>query len=97
MLLIKAFFISTFLFILSTKNANAIIAIIPVVLVPIVSIVVWIIGALTTPVLALTAIYFKLKKKSIYYGVLAGIVILILSAVLIIIILKLANPERPLY
>lgn len=89
--------LSIVIFFLSTKSTHAIIVIVPVVLIPIVSIVVWIIGAITAPVVALSAMYFKMKKKSPFLGVLVGVVILFVLAIIIAIVLKLINSQRPIY
>jgi hypothetical protein len=97
MILTYAIFVSFILFFISTKEAHAIIVIIPAILIPIVSIVVWIITAVTTPVLALSIIYFKIKKKSPFLGILFGVGLLLLLGAIITVILKLLNPERPIY
>jgi hypothetical protein len=94
--LIAILFSVTFLFI-STRDANAIIAIVPVILIPVVSIVVWIIGAITAPVITLSAIYFKMKKRSTVLGIFVGIGILLLLGIVITLIFKLVNPQRPIY
>ena len=66
-----------------TSDANAIVVLTPVVLIPIVKIVALIIGAIATPVISLSAIYYKLNKKPIIRGVLFGILTLIILAELI--------------
>jgi hypothetical protein len=97
MFFLKSFLLSLLFLIFSTKNANAIIVIVPVVLVPIVSIVVWIIGALATPVIALSTFYFKTKKKSPFLGMLFGLGLLLLLGVLITIVFKIINPDRQIF
>lgn len=94
---IVSILLSIVIFFLSTKSTHAIIVIVPVVLVPIVSIVVWIIGAITAPVVALSTLYFKAKKRSPIIGFLIGTVILIMLGIVITIMFKLLNPERPIY
>lgn len=66
------------IFAISAKPAQAIIVLVPIALIPVVKIVVLIITALTTPVVGLSALYFKLKKKSVWLGILMGIVILLI-------------------
>lgn len=82
---------------LSVSNAYAIIVIIPAVLIPIVNIVVWIIGAISAPIIAMSAFYFKLKNKSVLKGVVIGIALLLIISLLIILIFKLVDPQRPIY
>lgn len=89
--------LSIILLVLSIKDAKAIIVVVPIVLIPIVNIVVWIIGALTTPIIALSALFFKIKKKSPVVGVFVGIGLVLLLGILIAIFFKLVNPDRPLY
>lgn len=85
------------IFALSTKEAKAIIVIIPVILIPIVKMVVLIIGALTAPVVGLSVFYSKLKKKPVVFGILVGVFILLFLGLVITIGFKLINPARPLY
>lgn len=89
--------LSIFMLVASTKHASAIIVLVPVVLIPIVNIVVWIIGALATPVIALSTIYFKIKKKPPFVGVLIGIGLLLLVGIIVTVIFKWVNPQRPIY
>lgn len=97
MLFLAAILLSvTFLF-LSTNYAHAIIVIIPTILIPIVSIIVWVITAITAPVIGLSALYFKLRKKSVIRGMLFGIFLVLLTAVILFIVLKLIDPNRPIY
>jgi hypothetical protein len=58
--------------------------------------VVWIIGALATPVVALSALYFKMKSRSLFLGIIIGIIILLLLGVIITVVLKLIDPGRPI-
>ncbi|QQG41959.1 MAG: hypothetical protein HYV90_01445 [Candidatus Woesebacteria bacterium] len=85
------------IFTLSVTDAKAIVVLIPVVLIPIVNVVVWVIGAIATPVVGLTALYFKIKKKSPVIGILLGVVLLLLLGLIITIVFKIINPERPIY
>ena len=59
MIFVMSILLSIILLVLSIKDAKAIIVVVPIVLIPIVNIVVWIIGALTTPIIALSALFFK--------------------------------------
>jgi len=97
MMFISVIIFASILFLLSTEESKAIIVVIPVVLIPIVSIVVWIIGALATPVIGLSAFYFKIKNKSPFLGIIIGIGLLILLGIVITLIFKLVNPQRPIY
>jgi hypothetical protein len=96
-MIILSVFLSLIIFFSFTHTAKAIIVIVPVILIPIVHFLVWIIGALTTPVLALSTLYFKIKKKSPIKGFLFGLGILILLSLLIVLIFKLINPARPIF
>ena len=62
MIFVMSILLSIILLVLSIKDAKAIIVVVPIVLIPIVNIVVWIIGALTTPIIALSALFLKLKE-----------------------------------
>ncbi len=85
------------IFALSVNDAKAIVVLIPVILIPIVNVVVWIIGAIATPVVGLTTLYFKIKKKSPVIGILIGVVLLLLLGIIITIVFKIINPQRPIY
>ena len=69
------------------------VVIVPAVLIPIVHIVVWIVGALITPVVALSALYFKMRKKSLLLGIIFGLGIVLIFGIIIILIFKLINPQ----
>ena len=89
--------IATSLLFVFTKEAHAIIVVVPAILIPIVSIVVWIIGALATPVVALSALFFRIKKKSLFLGILFGLGLLLIIGVIITLIFKLVDPQMPIY
>lgn len=93
----SAVVLSVVIFALSTSSVNAIIVIIPTVLVPIVHVVVWVIGALAAPVVSLTALYFKMKNKSLLGGILFGIFLLMIIGLLAVIMFKMLDPNRPIY
>ena len=84
------------LFLLSAQPAHAIVAIVPTVLIPIVNIVVLIIGALTAPIVGLTTLYFKIKERSLLKGVIIGLAILLILTIVMILVFKIINPQRPL-
>lgn len=88
--------LSTAMLLISARSVYAIITVIPVILIPIVNILVWIIGALATPVVGLSVLFFKLKKKPWLHGLITGVVILIVIALIIALLLKYINPDRPI-
>ena len=98
MIFLSAIPFSIFLFFSVVSEANAIVVVVPVILIPIVKIVALIIGLLATPIVSLTAIFLRIKKnKSIFYGVIVGILILLALSVIITFGLKFINPDRPIY
>lgn len=82
---------------LFAQPAHAIIVIVPTVLIPVVNIVVIIIGVLTAPIVGLTTLYFKMKSKSLVRGVVFGVIIIVVISLLAVFLLKIINPERPIY
>ena len=88
--------LSSIFLLLSAQPAHAIIVIVPTVLIPIVNIVVLIVGAISTPVIGLIALYFKIKKKPLLKGVLFGLFVLLLITVIMIFVFKVVNPQRPI-
>lgn len=97
MLIATSVVLSVIMFVLSVKPAYAIIVVIPAILIPIVQIVVWIVTAIATPIIGLSALYFKFKNKPVFKGVLLGLVILILIALVVGLSFKFLNPQRPIY
>lgn len=97
MKLISGVLLTTILFFASTRNAHAIIVIVPTILVSIVNIVVIIIGVLATPVVGLSVFYSSLKKNSLKRGFYIGILILIIISIVIALTIKIVNPSRPIY
>ncbi|KKQ92119.1 MAG: hypothetical protein UT58_C0005G0007 [Microgenomates group bacterium GW2011_GWC1_39_7b] len=97
MKLLFSFLILLLLFIFSTREAKAIIVVVPTIIIPIVHIAAWIIGAVATPVLGLSALYFKIKKKSPAVGILFGMGLLVLLGIIITIVFKIISPQRPIY
>lgn len=93
----KSIVVALLLLFLFTKSVNAIVIIIPTVLVSIVSIIVWIITAISLPVVILSTLFFKIKNKSTLKGFLVGLLIVVLIALSLIIFLKVSNPARPFY
>lgn len=89
--------LSIIFFLASRSEPKAIIVIVPVILIPIVKIVALIIGAFAIPVVSLSTWYLKLKKKPIYFGILIGLIILIILGITITFGFKLVNPQRPLF
>ena len=89
--------LSSIFLLLSVQPAHAIIVIVPTVLIPIVNIVVLIIGVLTAPIVGLTTLYFKMKSKSLVRGIVLGVIIVLVISLLAVFLLKIINPERPIY
>lgn len=94
---LKSIFLLLLLLLIFTNDANAIIVIVPVILIPIVKIAALIVGALATPVISLSVWYLKMKNKPIYFGIIVGISILAILGILISLGIKITNPSRPLY
>jgi hypothetical protein len=95
--MIKFIFVFILLFVLYTKPVYAIIVIIPAALVPIVSIVVWVITAISAPIVGLSVLYSKTKKKSIWKAIFVSLVAIFIIAIMLGLILKVINPQRPVY
>lgn len=96
-LFLSTIILSLIFFTISVRPAHAIIVIIPTVLIPIVNIVVWIVGVITAPVVGLSALYFSFKKKSTVKGVLFGILLVLLITLTVAVVIKIMNPNRPIY
>lgn len=85
------------LFFVFVDQVDAIIFLPAIILIPIVKIIAVIIGGFSLPVVAGSAFLNKVKGKSLATGLIQGIVILLLGALILAIILKLVNPDRPLF
>lgn len=85
------------MFVLKTGKVEAIVVIVPTVLIPIVQILAWVIAAITTPVLTLSSLYAKNKNKSFLFGLFIGLVVILIITIIVVVSFKLIDPYRPLY
>ncbi len=79
------------------QRAHAIIFLPALLLIPIAKIVAIIIGGLSLPALGVGALWSNLFKKSLKRTIWTIAIILLITALLLIVMLKLHNPDRPLF
>lgn len=94
LLFISSFFGLSFIF---ASNAYAIVVIVPAILIPIVNLVVWIVGAVSVPVAGVLFAYSKVKKVSHKKILSTLFIVLFLVALITFILLRIVNPDRPIY
>jgi hypothetical protein len=80
-----------------TPRAHAIIFLPAVILIPIAKIVALVIGGFSFPALGLGALWSKLFRTSIKRTLSIIITLLILLGILLVVLLKIYNPDRPLF
>lgn len=79
------------------QKAEAIVFLPALILIPIAKIVVLLIGGFSLPALGVGVLWSKLCKKSIKQTLLVILAIFLILTVVLIIILKIENPSRPLF
>lgn len=92
---ILIFFVILFLF--STSNAHAIIFLPALILIPIAKIVAVVIGGLSLPAFGFGAAYHYLFGKSLKRTVVVILTMILVLAAIVFFILKLENPQRPIF
>ena len=80
-----------------TPQAHAIIFLPAVVLIPIAKIVAFIIGGFSFPALSVGALWSKLFHKSLKRTLIVITCLLILLTIILVVIFKLHNPDRPFF
>lgn len=85
------------LFAFTVKPAYAIIFLPAIVLIPIAKIIAFVMGGLSLPALGIGTLWSKLFGKSLQRTLVVVVSLLIITAVLIALFLKIYNPERPLF
>lgn len=80
-----------------TNNIHAIVVIVPAILIPIVNLIVWIISVISVPIAGLLFAYSRVKKVSYKKILLILFAILFLVSLVAFVILRMANPDRPIY
>lgn len=96
-MIVKIALIFILVFLFSTSQVKAIVVIIPTVLVPVVHIIISFLGVIFVPIVAISTYILKLKKRSLIKGVLVGILITMVFGVLGFVLIRLLNPDRPIY
>ncbi len=79
------------------KPAHAIIFLPALILIPIAKLVALIIGGLSIPALSLGALWSRLTQKSLKRTSIVIVGALVVLAILVAIVLKIENPDRPLF
>lgn len=90
--IVALYYISLFV-----PQAQAIIVLPAIVLIPIAKIVALIIGGFAFPALGIGALWSRLSGKSLGKAISVVIAILVILSIILIIFLKLHNPDRPLF
>jgi hypothetical protein len=80
-----------------TPKAHAIIFLPALLLIPIAKIVAIIIGGLSLPALGVGALWSNLFKKSLKRTIVVIAIMMVIIALILILFLKLHNPDRPLF
>lgn len=94
------YFVSIFIILLlfvSPKSAEAIIFLPALILIPVAKIIGIIIAGFSIPATGLGILWGKLSKKPILNTILIAIVILLFASLFFGLLLKLINPDRPLF
>jgi hypothetical protein len=80
-----------------TPTAHAIVFLPALLLIPIAKIIAVVIAGISFPILGISALSSKLFGKSFKKMLGIGLIILILTAILLVLVLKIQNPARPLF
>ncbi len=77
-------------------EAKAFVILPTLILIPIAKIIALIVGGFTIPTLGLSAFVSKITGKSYVKGIVVGVGILLIVSIILVLILKMLNPSRPL-
>lgn len=98
--ILKVIFVVFFFCVLlaiTPTHSHALIVLAPIVLIPIIKLIALIIAGLTLPATTAGIIYSKLTKHNTTKVVVIVVGFLALTAIILGVILKIINPERPIF